>query len=198
MREGQPPRRPPPPSSNFTRKKEHILAQLAVPEAEYSDASPKGSVDAGIRELIGEINALEGFVTTSSCAGRVSVFVEGSKAGEEAKEGEGGMMRLGGEASGGGGDGEGRDGDGDVDEGGMAGPSTTTVAAVGGKGGGGAWLFVSHDPVVVEEGADVRGLLGLRGGSTDHEGERGGFTTKERAGGGRLVHFKFEPMVSLS
>ncbi|KAI0521137.1 methyltransferase TYW3-domain-containing protein [Xylaria bambusicola] len=74
------------PPPNFSRKKECILELLAVPEAEYSDASPKGSVDAEIRDLIEEINAMDGFVTTSSCAGRVSVFVEGRKAGTSAEE----------------------------------------------------------------------------------------------------------------
>lgn len=181
MKEGSP---PPPPPPNFSRRKERILAQLAVPEAEYSDASPKGSVDAGIRELIGEINALEGFVTTSSCAGRVSIFVEGRKAGEEA----GRIMRLGGDE--GEGEGEEEDGDGEGDRAGSA----ATVAAVGGKGGGGAWLFVSHEPMVVE-GADVRGFLGLRGDGTSHEGGRVS-VAKETPKGGRLVHFKFEPMVS--
>ncbi|KAG5927298.1 hypothetical protein E4U53_002888, partial [Claviceps sorghi] len=60
----------PKPSTGFAAKKTKILDQLAVPEAEYTDASPKGTIDAGIRELIDEINAAEGFVTTSSCAGR--------------------------------------------------------------------------------------------------------------------------------
>jgi tRNA wybutosine-synthesizing protein 3 len=67
------PRVPP----TFARKKAKILRDLSVPDTEYSDRSPKGSVDEGIRELIDEINAFEGFVTTSSCAGRISVFQEG-------------------------------------------------------------------------------------------------------------------------
>ncbi|KAI0530092.1 methyltransferase TYW3-domain-containing protein [Xylaria digitata] len=155
----------PAPPPNFSRKKERILELLAVPDAEYSDASPKGSVDAGIRDLIGEINALDGFVTTSSCAGRVSVFVEGRKAtsGEkpEAEEEE------------------------------AARPAT--LAAVGGKGGGGAWLFVSHDPVADDRSEDVKNLLGLRG-SADCGNNR------ESAVEGapkdtRLIHFKFEPMI---
>ena len=66
----------PPPAGLFAAKKAKILSQLSVPDAEYSDASPKGSVDDGIRDLIDEINALDGLVTTSSCAGRVSVFVK--------------------------------------------------------------------------------------------------------------------------
>ena len=73
--------------ASFTRKKERILAELSVPENEYSDKSPKGSVDEGIRDLINEINAYEGLVTTSSCAGRISVFLEGEK--ERAHLGDG-------------------------------------------------------------------------------------------------------------
>ncbi|KAB2570526.1 tRNA wybutosine-synthesizing protein [Lasiodiplodia theobromae] len=66
-------------ASAFAAKKHRILQQLAQPAAEYSDASPKGSIDEGIRTLIDEINAIEGLVTTSSCAGRISAFLEGRK-----------------------------------------------------------------------------------------------------------------------
>jgi tRNA wybutosine-synthesizing protein 3 len=69
---------PPPIPTTFARKKAKILQDLSVPDGEYSDRSPKGSVDEGIRELIDEINAHKGFVTTSSCAGRISVFQEGN------------------------------------------------------------------------------------------------------------------------
>lgn len=61
----------------FEEKKNRIIRQLEVPEDEYSDLSPKGSIDAGIRDLIDEINAIPLLVTTSSCGGRVSVYVEG-------------------------------------------------------------------------------------------------------------------------
>lgn len=152
----------PPPPPNFSRKKECILEQLAVPDTEYSDASPKGSVDVGIRNLIEEINALDGFVTTSSCAGRVSVFVEGRKA----------------------------DTDEELEEEGATRP--TTVAAVGGKGGGGTWLFVSHDPVEESANRDVKSMLGL---GTCSEAKRGD-STERAPKDTRLVHFKFEPMVS--
>ncbi|KAI0440275.1 methyltransferase TYW3-domain-containing protein [Xylaria telfairii] len=158
----------PPPPPNFLRKKERIIEQLAVPDAEYSDASPKGSIDVGIRDLIEDLNALDGFVTTSSCAGRVSVFVEGRKArdGNEVEE---------------------HDDDDDDDDATAARPAT--LAAVGGKGGGGAWLFVSHDPVpeVARDGA--RNLLGLR----DCEKERA--DAPETSKDTRLIHFKFEPMI---
>ncbi|RAH42695.1 tRNA wybutosine-synthesizing 3 family protein [Aspergillus brunneoviolaceus CBS 621.78] len=63
----------------FERRKRKILAELSIPDAEYTDLSPKGSVDEGIRELIDDINTLPGLVTTSSCAGRFSVFLEGRK-----------------------------------------------------------------------------------------------------------------------
>jgi tRNA wybutosine-synthesizing protein 3 len=66
-------------SASFTRKKAKILADLSVPEHDYLDRSPKGSVDEGVRDLINEINANEGLVTTSSCAGRINVFLEGDK-----------------------------------------------------------------------------------------------------------------------
>jgi len=66
-----------PPS--FVAKKQKILEQLAVPAEQYDDLSPKGSIDEKIRDLIDEINALEGCVTTSSCAGRISVFLEGKR-----------------------------------------------------------------------------------------------------------------------
>ncbi|KAF4595387.1 tRNA wybutosine-synthesizing protein [Ophiocordyceps camponoti-floridani] len=70
----------PDPTRSFREKKTRILQQLAVPDGEYTDASPKGSVDEAIRPLIDDINRVEGFVTTSSCAGRISVFLEGCKA----------------------------------------------------------------------------------------------------------------------
>ncbi|KAI1276301.1 methyltransferase TYW3-domain-containing protein [Xylaria sp. FL0933] len=158
----------PSPPPNFSRRKERILELLAVPDAEYSDASPKGSVDAGIRDLIGEINALDGFVTTSSCAGRVSVFVEGRKAGNE------GMLL------------------GEQEEEDAARPAT--LAAVGGKGGGGTWLFVSHDPVAQDAGDGVRNLLGLCD-STSDEGGRGEGDIAQPPKDTRLIHFKFEPMI---
>lgn len=153
----------PTPPPGFIARKASILQQLAVPAADYTDLSPKGSIDEGIRGLIDELNAYEGFVTTSSCAGRVSVYLEGSK----------------GEVPGqGGGDGA---------------QERQTHAGVGGKGGGGTWLFVSHDPIQTQDvsHADTALLrfLGLESMSED-PGEM-------MAAGCRLIHFKFEPMVSI-
>lgn len=170
----------PPPS--FTQRKERILAQLAVPEGEYTDASPKGSVDEGIRVLIDGINALEGFVTTSSCAGRVSVFREGRRKGTGLGAGVGD------------GDGEEGLGLGDVEGEGRK------LAGVGGKGGGGNWLFVSHDPVPLEDGEperDLEDLLGLKEAENQEASSERVDDSLRDGAAARLIHFKFEPMVCL-
>ncbi|KAF1940681.1 hypothetical protein EJ02DRAFT_379380 [Clathrospora elynae] len=73
-------------TTRFRARKQKIIEQLDAPDGEYHDLSPKGSVDAPIRDLIGDINGLEGLVTTSSCSGRISVFLEGRKAETEAAE----------------------------------------------------------------------------------------------------------------
>lgn len=209
---------PIPPS--FARRKEAILAQLAVPDDEYTDLSPKGTVDAGIRDLIDEINGIDGLVTTSSCAGRVSVFLEGRRAGRGADEGS--LLLLPGhhlavE------EGAGEDGDEGHERGdgaaagavragatpvgvgnlgdelpAMASASTDTVAGVGGKGGGGRWLFVSHEPVESRGKLDsepniVAALLGIE--EPIFDGREG--SSAEEMGESRLIHFKFEPMVCL-
>jgi tRNA(Phe) wybutosine-synthesizing methylase Tyw3 len=147
--------------SSFVSKKSHILSSLSVPAEEYDDLSPKGSIDAGIRDLIDNINAQEGFVTTSSCAGRISVFLEGKKAtGSDADE----------EST-------------DV-------KGVVTTAGIGGKGGGGRWLFVSHDPVVDEYDGFWAERLGVRN-RPDEKALQDRITRETR-----LIHFKFEPMVS--
>jgi tRNA wybutosine-synthesizing protein 3 len=143
--------------TRFEARKQKILEQLDAPDGEYHDLSPKGSVDAPIRDLIGEINKLQGLVTTSSCSGRISVFLEGRKADTEASD-----SALEGEES-------------------RAGP--------GGKGGGGAWLFISHTPVErVEENHDLMSEFGLQ------KIETGEGTPSVSC---RYIHLKFEPMVIL-
>jgi tRNA wybutosine-synthesizing protein 3 len=61
-------------------------------------------------------------------------------------------------------------------------------AGPGGKGGGGAWLFISHDPVDIphtNEPSTLSAKFGLEG-------------KEERVPGvnSRYIHLKFEPMVS--
>ncbi|KAG9185851.1 tRNA wybutosine-synthesizing protein 3 [Alternaria panax] len=141
--------------TRFEARKQRILEQLDAPDDEYHDLSPKGSVDAPIRDLIGEINKLQGLVTTSSCSGRISVFLEGRKADTETSN-----SALEGEES-------------------RAGP--------GGKGGGGAWLFLSHTPVErVEANHDLMSEFGFQTIETEE-------STPDVSC--RYVHLKFEPMI---
>lgn len=149
---------------SFQRKKIRILDQLAVPDTEYDDLSPKGSVDAGIRDLIDEINRRDGLVTTSSCGGRVSIFLEGVRSSGDATD------------------------DRKEDEG--VGDSSEKPAGVGGKGGGGRWLFVSHDKVELDQvGNSMARFLGME---ESLEQASSLLSTPSR-----LIHFKFEPMVCL-
>jgi len=165
-------------SPSFTSKKSRILAQLSIPAETYDDLSPKGSIDIGIRDLIDEINACEGWVTTSSCAGRVSVFLEGSKE----KTSDGGNVGDIGE-----GERENVEEGGDIE--GVREVARETTAGVGGKGGGGRWLFVSHNPISYDpKKGDLAGALGM-------ERLPVGVVEGTRDAGRRFVHFKFEPMV---
>ncbi|KAJ4386695.1 hypothetical protein N0V93_009593 [Gnomoniopsis smithogilvyi] len=193
----------------FTQRKRKILSALAVPDEEYTDLSPKGTVDAGIRDLIDELNRVEGFVTTSSCAGRVSVFLEGRKV----REGGGDVGSGGVPGPDGGGelpghyvadleegeaiaDGE-PEGQGEAGGSGIGG-ERNTVAGFGGKGGGGRWLFVSHDPIESPGKLDsepniVAALLGIE--DPIFSGVEGSSADEMTGQGSRLIHFKFEPMI---
>lgn len=194
----------PQPPPGFVLRKRDILAQLARPDAEYTDASPKGSVDAGIRDLLDDINRLDGFVTTSSCAGRASVFVEGCKQQQQQHAAAASPNASGGRDDPDGSSSEAaatprpeEDDDGNVT---MGGTVSATVAGVGGKGGGGTWLYVSHDPFPeVYKAAAARGetekLLGLASGSGGPGPAPG---EGSLAMPSRLIHFKFEPMVSVA
>jgi tRNA wybutosine-synthesizing protein 3 len=145
-------------TTRFGARKQKILEQLDAPDGEYHDLSPKGSVDAPIRDLIDEINRLEGLVTTSSCSGRISVFLEGRKNGMQAVEA--------------------------VTE------SEESRAGPGGKGGGGAWLFLSHAPIEdipVASNQDFLTMFGLKEVTTEMD---------VPSVSCRYIHLKFEPMVS--
>ena len=128
---------------SFRAKKDSILKQLETPSELYHDQSPKGSVDVAIHGLINEINAIPGLVTTSSCSGRVAVYVEGQ--------------------------------------------NNRASTRSGGKGGG-KWLLVSHDPLVVSDSQTAVSLL--FGQDVEH--------SDVSLKGARFVHFKFEPMVESS
>lgn len=116
--------------ARFVAKKQSILSQLALDPSTYDDKSPKGSVDTQILDLIRLINSVDGWVTTSSCAGRVAVFVEGPKKELPSEAFENGSNT-------------------DEQQGIAANGREAEVSvktAPGGKGGG-RWLFVSHDPL---------------------------------------------------
>jgi tRNA wybutosine-synthesizing protein 3 len=126
---------------HFDERKARLVAEIESPAP---DASPKGTIDARIMPLISLLNSHADVVTTSSCSGRVSVFLEGGDA----------------------------------------------ASRVSGKGEGGRWLYVSHDPLDIagrsdSELADMMvGTVGSWNGSL------------VPTAGSRFVHFKFETMVS--
>ncbi|KAJ6446839.1 tRNA wybutosine-synthesizing protein [Purpureocillium lavendulum] len=171
----------PAPPRSFGERKAKILQQLGVPDAEYFDASPKGSVDQGIRDLIDEINRAEGFVTTSSCAGRVSVFLEGRKGAATTANAAGDAPA-----------GSGLEGD-DGDEQSRQPQQREQVAGVGGKGAGGTWLHVSHEPVPCEAGDEFDAWA--RGLGFKAENEPIPSSSSHASTERRLIHFKFEPML---
>lgn len=169
-----------------------------MPDAQYTDLSPKGSIDEGIRELIRDVNALEGLVTTSSCAGRVSVFVEGSKKKEKRK---GSRHKSDSRAKKHPAESDDDDDDEAINRVKQMQPQPQqekekekerTFAASGGKGEG-HWLYVSHDPVTLDKTGkkSFHELFGLVPGDgkpriQKADGSRQGI---------RLVRFHFEPMV---
>jgi tRNA wybutosine-synthesizing protein 3 len=153
--------------SSFAQKKREILRQLSIPDDAYDDLSPKGSVDAEIRDFVDEINKYEGLVTTSSCSGRISVFLEGHKSSKS------------------------------VEDNTMADAPNTSkdenaerqnVASDGGKGGGGRWLYVSHQSLESSglNRSQLLDLFGLRKSANTTP-----FTTSQT----RFIHLKFEPMI---
>ena len=172
----------------FAAKKQGILEKLSVPEGEYSDKSPKGSVDEGVRGLVELVNAREGWVTTSSCAGRVSVFVEGEK-GSRVEEG-----KVNGEVDGDFGAEEVvLDGEYDVENGGTKDEGEHRgrgrfKSGPGGKGGG-KWLYVSHEPVPSDqEGSSFLSIFGLK--SMDSSA-----TPQAMGRSPRLIHLTFSPLI---
>jgi tRNA wybutosine-synthesizing protein 3 len=64
---------------SFEQKKSWILNDISTTLGGIRDASPKGSIDELCLPIMETINAHKDMVTTSSCSGRVSVFLEGYK-----------------------------------------------------------------------------------------------------------------------
>lgn len=65
--------------SSFDQKKKSILVEISTNGPENLDVSPKGTIDEFCIPIIDLINSHKDMVTTSSCSGRVSVFLEGVK-----------------------------------------------------------------------------------------------------------------------
>lgn len=63
----------------FDQKKESILKEITSTNEGNRDLSPKGSIDQRCIPIMELINSNKDMVTTSSCSGRVSVFIEGIK-----------------------------------------------------------------------------------------------------------------------
>ncbi|KAH3688132.1 hypothetical protein WICPIJ_000903 [Wickerhamomyces pijperi] len=63
----------------FDQKKKSIVDEIESTLGDIKDASPKGSIDELCIPIIRLINSHQDLVTTSSCSGRVSVFLEGNK-----------------------------------------------------------------------------------------------------------------------
>ena len=57
---------------HFPNSKARVLHELQL----CIDRSKKGGIDEPIAQLIGFINELDDYVTTSSCSGRVALFCE--------------------------------------------------------------------------------------------------------------------------
>ncbi|GLA23855.1 hypothetical protein AnigIFM63326_009835 [Aspergillus niger] len=151
----------------FESRKRKILADLSIPDAEYTDLSPKGSVDEGIRVLIDDINTLPGLVTTSSCAGRISVFLEGRKKQQQQQAVSDEQQQQ-----------------------------QRQFVPSGGKGAG-KWLYVSHEPLqeygkVREKEQECQPLHELFG-MIPGDGRPPGLNKDGQAP--RLVRFSFEPMI---
>lgn len=154
-------------ADRFYLKKQKVVKALAVPDDDYADASPKGSVDAGVRDLIALINDTPAFVTTSSCAGRIAVYLEGppkQTVSQALLDSEDRATSI---------------------------PSQHGLSSNAGGKGGGKWLFTSHSPVDLNTIANPGQLFHMFGFPPDSE-----VSSPSMEAGVQFVHFKFEPMVS--
>ncbi|EMR10397.1 hypothetical protein PNEG_01112 [Pneumocystis murina B123] len=124
--------------SEFQKKKANILNKL---NAEGLDSSPKGFPDEPIVSLLDLINHHPHLVTTSSCSGRIAIYVESEIANN-----------------------------------------------IGGKGLGGKWLMVQHEPW--DDYLENLDILAKICGK--YPVKTIDFNDSKK---GPLIHFKFEPMI---
>ncbi|KAF3905165.1 hypothetical protein AA313_de0202519 [Arthrobotrys entomopaga] len=150
-------------AQEFETKKKNILNVLAS----GTDASPKGNVDIHILPIMEFLNSCDGMVTTSSCSGRLSVYLEGNKDTPATRD------------------------TGHISSDGSS--KTQNVATVGGKGGGGKWLFVTHDIFPDAKMEDTADLLQTLLDNLPSE-SLSGYEAKVSKDT-RFIHLKFEPMI---
>lgn len=161
----------------FLSKKRKILETLHPPAHAYTDKSPKGSVDTPILDLIDEINAYSGLVTTSSCAGRVSVFLEGAKTSVSGRYGDDDEQHQHQQQ--------------DQHHQQQHNEASKAKSVPGGKGLGGRWLLVSHEPLEKPDGRTWSEMVGLEPCAPESDMS----TPIKRGGLPRLVKFAFEPLI---
>ena len=169
-------------NAKFVKKKQAILISLNTPSASYTDASPKGSVDEEIKSLIDLINSKDEFATTSSCAGRISIFLEGGKVSKgphyDASDHDSDTKYE------------------DVDRRHGCQHNEETSLSIDetrshpGKATGGRWLFVTHAQVDL---TDQRTLTWQHFGLDANTAADTQIPVELH--GSRFAHFKFEPMV---
>ena len=178
----------------FMRKKSSILHQLAAPEEEYTDRSVKGTVDEPISELINEINAYDDLVTTSSCSGRISVFLEGPPKDESESDLSAKINSRNNEGI----EDEGRPRqNNEIGDGAVA--KSDEIMRRKKKRKGGKWLYMSHGNLDVDGVYSTSTLSHLHAlfGMRPSRHSRGN-TPNVPTAATRFVHFKFEPMVSFT
>ncbi|KAF9158284.1 hypothetical protein DFQ27_005994 [Actinomortierella ambigua] len=182
--------------SGFQTRKKAILIAL---NSDTPDKSPKGYVDEPLLPLIILINNHADYVTTSSCSGRICTYLEGMDEnvadGTDHTEGK---------------DENGEDEEDEEDEDmrteeGYA--QNTSLAAVEAskRAKGGQWLYVSHDPVPMDQHLDNNEALDRWTIDTlfGPEASRVVTVDQDPAQGvqppnlalSQLVYFKFEPMI---
>ncbi|KAF9969779.1 hypothetical protein BGZ73_007695 [Actinomortierella ambigua] len=178
--------------SGFQTRKKAILIAL---NSDTPDKSPKGYVDEPLLPLIVLINNHADYVTTSSCSGRICTYLEGidehvtdssNPTQGEVEEGAGQM-----------------DEDQRIEEGYSQNTSLAAVEASK-RAKGGQWLYVSHDPVPMDQHLDDKEALdrwtidtlfgpqASRVVTVDQDPAQGAPPNFALS---QLVYFKFEPMI---
>ncbi|KAL8103966.1 hypothetical protein AgCh_028255 [Apium graveolens] len=79
---------------DFDQRKASTLSVINTPPQNYSDKSPKGSLDVPILPLLNLLNSLSCYYTTSSCSGRISILSTPISTSSPNKKAKGGKWVL--------------------------------------------------------------------------------------------------------